>query len=32
MQEWFQTLFASTLGLGEMGVTIGLLVSSSITK
>lgn len=27
MQEWFQTLFASTLGLGEMGVTIGLLVS-----
>ncbi|ULJ62767.1 NADH-quinone oxidoreductase subunit NuoH [Wielerella bovis] len=27
MQEWFQTLFATTLGLGEMGTTIGLIVS-----
>lgn len=27
MQEWFQTLFATTLGLGEMGATIGLIVA-----
>ncbi|MDK4586063.1 NADH-quinone oxidoreductase subunit NuoH [Kingella kingae] len=27
MQEWFQTLFATTLGLGEMGATIGLIVT-----
>ncbi|MDO4696536.1 MAG: NADH-quinone oxidoreductase subunit NuoH [Neisseria sp.] len=27
MQEWFQTLFASDLGLGEMGNDIGLVVS-----
>ena len=27
MQEWFQTLFATTLGLGEMGAIIGLIVS-----
>lgn len=27
MQEWFQSLFATTLGLGEMGTTIGLIVS-----
>ncbi|EGK07305.1 NADH-quinone oxidoreductase subunit NuoH [Kingella kingae] len=27
MQEWFQTLFATTLGLDEMGATIGLIVA-----
>lgn len=27
MQEWFQTLFAATLGLGDIGNTIGLVVS-----
>ena len=27
MQEWFQTLFATTLDLGEMGATIGLIVA-----
>ena len=27
MQEWIQALFANTLGLGEMGLTIGLIVS-----
>ena len=27
MQEWFQTLFATTLGLGETGATIGLIVA-----
>lgn len=27
MQEWFQTLFATTLGLGEMGATTGLIVA-----
>lgn len=27
MQEWFQTLFALTLGMGELGNTIGWVVS-----
>ncbi|MCP1661182.1 NADH-quinone oxidoreductase subunit NuoH [Neisseria perflava] len=27
MQEWFQTLFAATLGMGEIGNTVGLVVS-----
>ena len=27
MQEWFQTLFATTLGMGETGATIGLIVA-----
>jgi len=27
MQEWIQALFATTFGLGEMGLTIGLIVS-----
>lgn len=27
MQEWFQTLFATTFGLGEIGTIIGLIVS-----
>ena len=27
MQEWFQNLFAATLGLGDLGITIGLVVS-----
>ena len=27
MQEWFQNLFAATLGLGDLGITVGLVVS-----
>ena len=27
MQEWIQALFANTLGMGEMGMTIGLLIA-----
>ena len=27
MQEWFQNLFATTLGLGDLGITVGLVVS-----
>lgn len=27
MQEWFQNLFAATLGLGDLGFTVGLVVS-----
>ena len=27
MQEWFQNLFAATLGLGDLGITLGLVVS-----
>ena len=23
MQEWFQNLFAATLGLGDLGITVG---------
>ena len=30
MQEWFQTLFATTLGMGETGATIGLIVASLV--
>ena len=27
MQEWFQNLFAATLSLGDLGITVGLVVS-----
>ncbi|MGN6833651.1 NADH-quinone oxidoreductase subunit H, partial [Neisseria sp. P0017.S007] len=27
MQEWFQNLFSATLGLVDLGITVGLVVS-----
>uniref|UniRef100_UPI002B1E12A7 NADH-quinone oxidoreductase subunit H n=1 Tax=Neisseria cinerea TaxID=483 RepID=UPI002B1E12A7 len=30
MQEWFQNLFAATLGLGDLAITVGLVVSVSV--